>query len=200
MSWQVFRDRNVPLLRRIIDVYGSCAMLAWDGERVVGFLRFYPKALSTMAEAGQMCLQQAFPAGPTERLVEQQWPSQEELADKSLSVHCLMTGSPSQEENPYQRKGLGTSLVHELVHWARDNGWERIETVAYEDLPVLYEITGSAGLTFWEKLGFEVVEKGVEPELQQESDLVHLLRRQAAELGLLPDDVANRYTMCLELA
>ena len=153
-----------------------------------------------MKDAGEMCLQQDYPNEPIDDFANMEFPPLEQIEDKTLAIHCLMTGSSQQEENPYQRKGLGTSLVHELVHWARDNGWERIETVAYEDLPVLYEITGSAGLTFWEKLGFEVVEKGVEPELQQESDLVHLLRRQVAELGLLPDDVANRYTMCLELA
>ncbi len=70
IPWQTFRARNVPLLAKFIATYGTCAMLARDGDQVVGTLRFYPQAIAVMEEAGGLCLQQACPAGPSERLVE----------------------------------------------------------------------------------------------------------------------------------
>ena len=33
---EYFRDRNVPLLRKLIQTYGTCAIVARDGEMVVG--------------------------------------------------------------------------------------------------------------------------------------------------------------------
>ncbi len=35
-----------------------------------------------------------------------------------------------------------------FLQWARAHGWDRIEVDSFEDLPVIYETTGSAGHTF----------------------------------------------------
>ena len=69
-EWEAYRDTNIPLLEKIVKTYGTCAILARDGDQTVGFLRFYPKILYSMKEAGTLCLQQAFPAGPSKRLVD----------------------------------------------------------------------------------------------------------------------------------
>ena len=71
-------------------------------------------------------------------------------------IHCMMTGSPLQEKNPYQRRGIGSRMVEALIEWAQKNGWEHIEVESFEDLPIIYEVTGSAGHVFWEKLGFRL--------------------------------------------
>lgn len=199
LDWQALRARNIPLLRKLIGAYGTCAMLACDGDRVVGMLRFYPKAIASLPEAGLLCLQQDPPNGPSERLVESEFPSLAELADKTLVVHCLMTGSPSQEENPYQRKGIGTRLARELICWARERGWLAIEASAYEDLGLLYAFTGNAGRRFWERLGFRLIETRVEPWFEQQSDLLRQMQEQALAEGLDPANVANEYTMRLDL-
>jgi hypothetical protein len=39
-EWKVHRLINKPLLTKIIETYGTCAILARDGNQVVGFLRF----------------------------------------------------------------------------------------------------------------------------------------------------------------
>ena len=39
ISWEDFRARNVPLLRKLVETYGTCVMAARDGEQIVGFLR-----------------------------------------------------------------------------------------------------------------------------------------------------------------
>lgn len=175
-------------------------MLAWDGEQVVGTLRFYPKAIASLAEAGGLCLQQLHPAGSSEQLVERRFPLLEEIEDRTLVVNCLLTGSAAHEENRYRRRGLGSQLVRHLAEWARGRGWRSIEATTHEDLPVLYGITGSAGRRFWEKLGFELALTEVEPEFEQHPGLRRTMREQAAALGLDPESITNRYTMRLELA
>ena len=64
MDWPALRARNVPLLRKLTEAYGACAVVAREGDRIVGTLRFYPKAVWTMAGSDGFCLQQPFPCGP----------------------------------------------------------------------------------------------------------------------------------------
>lgn len=199
-SWETHRSINTPLLRKLMATYGTCAMLARDGDQIVGSLRFYPKVLFSMEEVGEgLCLQQIFPAGPSEHLAEITLPSIDEIHDKTLMVHCLMTGSPFQKQNPYQRKGVGMRLVRELMRWAKENGWKAIEVETHEDIPFLYAHTGTAGKGFWEKLGFRVMETGIEPELQKEGEFTREVRRQAAALGFGPEAAETKYTMRIEL-
>ena len=61
VDWEARRATNVPLLTKLVRTYGTCAMLAKDGKAVVGFVRFYPKALSSLNGAGLLCMQQATP-------------------------------------------------------------------------------------------------------------------------------------------
>jgi len=190
--WQGQRAINVPLLRRLIDTYGTCAMLAWDNGTVVGFLRFYPKAVCSLPDAGGMCMQQGHPAGPAESLVAH-LPTLEEIEDKTLSVHCFMTSTP------LQRKGLATMMARALLEWARASGWTAIEAVAYEDLEVLYAVTGQAGEGFWRKLGFTVAAMKTEPVFLEESDFTQKMREEATAKGLDLETIANVYTMRLEL-
>lgn len=199
-DWLSRRAINMPLLRRFIRTYGTCAILAWDGEQVVGFIRFYPKIICSMEDAGGLCMQQAFPAGPSERLVNCTFPPFEQIPERTVTIHCLMTGSPFQEKNPYQRKGLGAQMVRGLIRWATERGWEALEAAAYEDLHILYQNTGQAGRSFWEKLGFRAVETGTEPGLQGEGEFFTTLRRQAVAQGLSPERAATKYTMRMNLA
>jgi ribosomal protein S18 acetylase RimI-like enzyme len=115
-------------------------------------------------------------------------------------VHCLAVGSPGRCDHPYQRRGVGSGMVRALIDWARARGWAAIEAGAYEDLPLIYAVTGAAGRSFWEKLGFRVVATSVEPALLGEGDFAAALRREAQAHGLDPDRIGNRYTMRRELA
>ena len=162
VPWEQLRARNLPLLTKLTQAYGSCAVIARDRKHIVGQLRFYPKVVFQMAAPGLgLCMQQTFPNGPADDFAENSFPPLDQIADKTLLVHCLMTGSPQQTDNPYQRKGLGSRLVRTLIDWARKQGWKAVEATAYADLPSIYAITGQAGRTFWEKLGFGVVETAI---------------------------------------
>ena len=189
MPWADLRARNVPLLRKLTRTYGACAVVARDGERVVGTLRFYPKSVAP----GPFCLQQLPPNGPGHDLADAEFPPFTDLVDKTLCVHCLMTAA--------RRAGLGTRMARELIAWAARSGWEAVEATAYEDLDIIYAITGSAGRSFWEKLGFRVIESGVEPAFDEVDveGFTARLHEEAAARGLAPDHAKSRYLMRLEL-
>ena len=196
MPWSRYRERNIPLLTKLARTYGACAIIARDGDRIVGQLRFYPRA---MESAGSLCLQQDFPAGPADDFADKDFPPPEQIEDKTLAVHCLMTGSPQQDENPYQRKGIGSRMVKALIQWAKTHGWERIEADSFEDIPIIYEITGSAGHTFWEKLGFHIADRGPHPDLQTPDPFVATLEKQAKAIGIDPERAKDRIVMRLDL-
>jgi hypothetical protein len=203
VPWDAIRARNVPLLAELTEVYGSCAVIARDGSQIVGQLRFYPKAICNMAAPGPgLCMQQTFPNGPADDFVANVFPPLEEIADKTLFVHCMMTGSPQQKDNPYQRKGLGSCMVRTLVDWARERGWSAIEASAYADLPSVYAITGQAGRTFWSKLGFRVVESATGSAFVEDGNdgFVSLLLKEADGQGMDATAAKTKYRMRLHLA
>jgi hypothetical protein len=197
VDWPFARARNLPLLEKLTRTYGACAIVARDGVDVVGTLRFYPKSLCSSGEGAGFCLQQKYPAGPKDDLAIEGFPPLEALADKTLFVHCLMVAAPSEDPGRYRRKGLATRLARELAGWARDRSWFAIEASAYEELPLLYAISGAAGRRFWEKLGFRLVDQDKEPAISGE--FLEKLRRDAVAAGLRPEDVTNRYRMRLAL-
>ena len=200
IPWEHYRERNIPLLIKLTRTYGACAILARDGSRVVGQLRFYPKAVRDMPGAGGLCLQQDPPAGPEDDFTDSEFPPQKQMEEKTLLVHCMMSGSTNLSKNPYRRVGLGTRMVEVLIEWAVANGWDCIEVDAFEDLPIIYEITGSAGLSFWEKLGFRLVDRYPHPELRRRDWFVRTLEEQAKAAGIPPERARDKLVMRLDLA
>jgi hypothetical protein len=164
VDWPSIRVRNIPLLTKLTRTYGACAILARDGDDVVGSLRFYPKALCSFGPGGAgFCLQQSHPAGPKEDLAAGEFPSLLGLADKTLCVHCLMIASPADDPKRYRRKGLATRLALELVRWAGDQGWSAIEAYAYEEIRCSRHL-GYGGRR-WQRLGFSLVHQDTEPAI-----------------------------------
>ena len=106
LPWERYRERNLKIIQKLNTVYGACAVVARHGDEIVGQLRFYPKAVWQMQGAGFLCLQQDFPAGPVDDFATFTFLPRRELADQTLKVHCLMTGSPQQLNNPFQRRGI----------------------------------------------------------------------------------------------
>ena len=202
-SFDHYRERNTSLLKKITQIYGSCAIIARIGEKVIGQLRFYPKAICELKGAGGLCLQQEHTAGPSIDFADSDFPPPSQINDKTLVVHCMMTGSSLQKDNPYQRKGIGTRMVKALVEWAKANNWERIEAESFEDLPIIYEITGSAGQTFWKKLGFQLVDRHPHPELKdrsQHSEFITTVEEQARAIGISPERARHRLIMRLNFS
>ena len=198
-NWKKHRAINIPVLEKLIKTYGACAMVASDGDEIVGVLRFYPKALRGMKKAGDMCLQQFHPAGPAEDFGDETLPSFDEIEDKTLEVCCVMTSRPyaGEEEmkifgghclskiNTAARRGIGLKLAKALVTWAREHGWKRIKVTTHPDLDIFYGITGSAGRSFWKKAGFEVVNmRPMAKELWPDENARALIDSQAKAAGI----------------
>jgi hypothetical protein len=152
-----------------------------------------------MSLAGEMCLLQDYPNGPVDDFAEKEFPPLEKIEDKTLAIHCMMTGSAQKKENPYQRKGIGTRMIRFLIDWASNNGWERIEVDAFEDFPLIYEITGGGGLSFWQKLGFHVIDRHPHPHLQDRNEFVMKLEEQAKSAGISLERVKDRIVMRFDL-
>jgi len=184
-----FRRTAIPLLKRLTELYGSAAILAWEGDAVVGLLRFVPKVVSQMECGGGFCLLMPFPAGPREDFPQRTLPSKETIEDRTLVVTCI------QLRSDRQRQGVGRALVERLKSWAREEGWEAIEATAYQDLPLVFEITGNAGRVWWEGLGFHVLESLEEEAMKEYGDFLHTLEIQAMEKGMSPQEVTQKFLM-----
>jgi hypothetical protein len=198
VDWPVVRARNIRLVKKLTRTYGACAILAHGAGRVVGSLRFYPRMLCSSGDEGEgLCLLQLPPAGPAMRMSSRKFPPLRQLEDKALFVHCMMVAAPRDEPERFRRRGLATRMAGELVRWATQEGWEAIEACAYEELPLLYAISGAVGRRFWEGLGFRVIRKDKEPGITGE--LQKSLREDAIRVGLNPGCVNTRYRMRLEL-
>jgi len=200
MPWVRYRARNKVLINKITEVYGACAVVARRGDSIVGQLRFYPKAVWEMEGAGFLCLQQDFPAGPLDDFSALDFPPRVALEDRTLKVHCLMTASPGEKEDSCRRQGIGTRMVQRLMEWAGENGWKRIEADAFEDLPIIYQVTGSAGRTFWEKLGFHVAKRFPHPHLREYGEFVTKLEEQAICAGIDIEKAKDSIVLHLDLA
>jgi GNAT superfamily N-acetyltransferase len=184
-----FRETAIPLLKELTDLYGSTAILAWEGDRVVGLLRFVPKVVSQMEGSGGFCLLMPYPAGPREDFPQRVLPSKETIEDRTLVVICMQLLSDRQ------RKGIGRAMVERLKSWARGEGWEAIEATAYQDLPLVFEITGNAGRNWWEDLGFRVMESQEEEAMKEYGDFLQTLETQARKQGMDPQAVTQKFIM-----
>jgi len=189
---------SAACLEEITRTYGACAIIARDGDMVVGMLRFYPKAICNVVDDFVGLCVQGSPCGVHAFVADKGLPPFDKIQDKTLTVHCLMTGTPFRKDNPYQRKGLGSRMVQELVRWGREAGWHAVEARAVEDLGVLYEHTGQAGKRFWEKLGFRVMATEKRERAGLPGPVMKTVREQAAAQGLDPD-VAEVWTMRTDL-
>lgn len=197
MPWGRYRDRNKPLLAKLTEVYGACAIVAREGDEIAGQLRFYPRAVWEAEGAGLLCLQQDNPAGPVDDFARTSFPPLEELTDKTLEIHCMMAGSPGDKR--YKRKGIASQMVNTLVAWARENGWDAIQANSFEDIPLLYGCTGNAGRTFWEKLGFSVADRFPHPHFRERTDFVVQIEEQGKAIGIDPERATDRILMRLNL-
>jgi GNAT superfamily N-acetyltransferase len=174
--------------------------LARQGEAVVGHLRFYPKAVFDLAAPGLgLCLQQEFPSGPDDDLGQIGFPPLDKNADKTLLVHCMMIAPDEPGRESLRRRGIGRRMAGKLIDWATANGWRAVEATAYSSLPIVYTISGQAGRSFWEDLGFRLVRTEREPLLGQENDFVRTMREQARARGIDPSAVSDRFTMRRDL-
>ena len=116
-------ERNKKFLTRLTDTYGSCAMLAIDGNSVVAHARFYPQIL---LDKINFCCQDPKYA-ITQEMVEMYLPAIENPADKILKIDCFLVN-----EN-YRGQGLSHALIEGILDWAQSHDWKTVRGFAASD-------------------------------------------------------------------
>ena len=194
-------------MREMIRRYGTCALLAWEEGKVVGFIRFYAMEIARMVDERR--------AGRAEPILDPTLACEPQDDAATLWVHCVMTSRPytgttvevgptsggdaifRTAEQAGARKGIGLRLARALIPWAREHGWKRVIKVAPCDLDFFYGIWGGGGKAFWEKVGFKVIGTIHRPQEWSGADMA-TLRAQMADRGMTEDEVWTFYRMAYE--
>ena len=196
-------------MREMIQRHGTCALLAWEGTMVVGFMRFYAMGIARLvaehrSKAPEGVLDCTLACAPEED-------------EGTLWVQCVMTSRPytgwSEPALPSgkphswsatareagARKGLGLGLARAMISWARERGWKRLIKVAHCDLDFFYGQWGGGGKRFWEKAGFKAIGTVHQPEQWSNPDDLRVLQAQAAQKGMTEEEVWTLHRMGYEL-
>lgn len=153
-------DRNKVFLTRLIETYGSCAMLAIDGEYVVGHTRFYPEIVYSNSGKKHICCQDT--ASPvTVDMTEMEMPKVGDMADRTLCISCWFIHAD------YRNRGLSHALLQRIVEWARDHGWATIRSSAAADNFWVASQACTPMLHTYEKHGFRKIRTDPSPDLEE---------------------------------
>jgi GNAT superfamily N-acetyltransferase len=151
--------RNEEFLRRLIAAYGTCAMLAMEGEYVVGYIRFYPKAIYDLAGREHICCQEP-QFWPTAEIVDMKMPRFEDLADQTLQISCWFI------HGDYRNRGLSHLLLQGLIEWAQERSWASVCASATFNDHWIASQACTLMLRTYEKHGFHAISKKPAPELK----------------------------------
>jgi GNAT superfamily N-acetyltransferase len=200
---KVYHPRPADFMVDMICRYGTCALLAWEGQKVVGHLRFYPMEIARLFVPPQDDL------GP--KVLS--WACEPQEDEGTLWVQCVMTSRPYVGPDPDTvtgrnwlamaeagaRKGVGLKLVRGLIDWARGHDWQRIVKIAHADVDGFYGQMGGGGKAFWEKAGFRVAKAYYFRPENWKADFVNLAEAQGREKGLTVEEVWTWYRMRYDL-
>jgi GNAT superfamily N-acetyltransferase len=150
---------NERFLRRLNDVYGSCAMLAMEGEYVVGYARFYPTVIYDLASREHICCQGS-QFWPTAEMVGMAMPRFEDLEGRTLRISCWFI------HGDYRNRGLSHRLLQGIIEWADVHGWAMVRaSAAFNDHWIASQAC-TLMLRTYEKHGFHKIKTDIAPELE----------------------------------
>jgi GNAT superfamily N-acetyltransferase len=149
-------NRNKKLLTRLIDTYGSCAMLAMEGDSVVAHARFYPETIYNQFE---ICCQDPSHA-ITQEMVEMKLPPLENPAERILRITCFFV------HKDYRGQRLSHELIDAILEWAKNNAWKSVRCFAYPDNYWLSSEMCTPMLRTYSQHGFRKIETVMIPEVK----------------------------------
>jgi GNAT superfamily N-acetyltransferase len=185
-------------LEALCQRYGSGAVLAVEGDLVVGKLRFAPAQVGRMLSG--ICFQQAEQARRIAQLDLSTLPTREALEEQRLRLDCY------QVARGYRGRGLAKHMLDFAIAWARATGWEALSASAIRPIPPLLDWSGQASLKAMQGRGFVVTSEAMNADLREGVVSQRLgyhgqeVKRQwAAFADLSDDDAATFYEMALDL-
>ena len=162
-------DRNKNFLSQMIDVYGSCAMLAMDGDYVVGHARFYPQLI---CDKFQFCCQDPR-YGITQDMVETEFSEIENPSDRILRIDCFLV------HKDYRGQGIVHLLIDGVLEWAKAHDWKAVRAYASHDNYWFSTQLCAPMLRTYIKHGFRKTETIPFPEVKE-----LLLKIKNGEMGI----------------
>jgi len=149
-------DRNNKFFTRLIDAYGSCAMLVWDDDYVVAHARFYPQIIY---DKFKFCCHDPNYA-ITREIAEIELPPLTSPAERTLRITCFFIYMD------FRGQGLSHKLIDAIIKWAQDNSWRSIRCYAYQENHWLSSEMCKPMLSTYRKHGFKKIENGTLPEVK----------------------------------
>jgi GNAT superfamily N-acetyltransferase len=198
------REYNLPagalarFLQALCQRYGSAAVLAVEGDLVVGKLRFAPRQVERMLDG--ICFQQTAEARRIAELDLETLPAREALTRRELRLDCY------QVAPGYSGRGIAKGLLSTALAWARTTGWQTVSSSAIRHIPPLLNWSGQASLKALRERGFVVVSESASAGLregvvsQRQGYHGEDVQQQWEEFAHLSDDeAATLYEMALDL-
>ena len=162
-------DRNKKFLTRLVNAYGSCAMLAWEDDYVVAHARFYPQIIY---DRFKICCH-----GPnyaiTQEIEEMELPPLKNQAERILRITCFFV------HKDYRGQGLSHKLIDAILKWAKNNNWKSVRCFAYQDNYWLASEMCTPMLRAYSKHGFKKIGIVTLPEVKD-----FLQQMKNGELGV----------------
>ena len=151
--------------RKQIRALGSCAILAWDGDGVIGKMYFTTLEMWDAFRAADACMCVEHESMP--KMI--QGFNDEEIEcllaspSKTLYVLCFNIG---HFDARYQGKGIASAMLTFLKQWAAQRNWHRLEMLSCDDV-VPYVVLGGHVLrrSRLERDGFSIArDEGISSE------------------------------------
>jgi len=161
-------DRNKKFLARLVDAYGSCAMLAMEDDSVVAHARFYPQIIY---DQFKICCQDPNHA-ITQEIAEMELPPLANQAERILRITCFFV------HKDYRGQGLSHKLIDAILKWAKNNSWKSVRCFSYLDNYWLSSEMCTPMLRTYNKHGFKKIGIVTIPEVKN-----FLQQMKSGELG-----------------
>lgn len=142
--------------------YGSCAVIAYEEDSIVGLAWFYPTIVFSLTGT-HLCIQSQ---EEVKKFAAAILPEKSSLKEKELRIACFqvvndykaMAEGRKEGYPSYLHKGIGQGLLETLINWARIEGWDRIVGSAIPHIPPLMAWSCHLSIERYKKFGFAVAE------------------------------------------
>lgn len=149
--------------RKQIRIVGSCMVLAWDGDGVVGKMHFTTREMHEAIGGPEQwphacyCVDNDGFAPKIRALSDEELDGLLESPSRTLRILCFNIGHADPR---WHGQGIASAMIEYLKDWARENGWRRIEMQSCPDATPL-SVIGDWMLRrgYLERRGFHLVKE-----------------------------------------
>lgn len=119
--------------RTQIRVLGSCAILAWDAEGVIGKMHFTTREMyDAFCQAdAHYCVEHESMPRVIQSFREHDLENLLASKSKTLFILCFNIG---HFDKRYQGKGIASAMLEFLKNWAQERGWQKLEIPSCPDI------------------------------------------------------------------